>query len=454
MIPLKTSCFATVLILVIWGIRRLTLNRLPKNTFCVLWICAALRLVIPFSIPSRFSVFNLFLMPQPASEVPVHQMMSAVKTEPRITPLTLVWLAGALALAAFFLVSYIRAMVLFRRAVPMEALPEGTPKFLRRVQVKKSGRITGPLTYGVFRPVILLPDTTDWDNTEALSFVLAHEYAHIRRWDCLTKLLMAAALCLHWFNPAVWLLCRFAGRDMELACDEKAIRTLGEENRFSYARVLTEQGCRGHGIFLPASTFGGAKIKERIDAILKSHRRSWVALVISIVLVIVTLAVFATGAKVPEYLPPAKTAAQPDYSDWTSACPDDARLYYIESEVLEKDPVTGSPYRTPVLSLDVVWLLEKGNLYSTGVFADCTPDGSVSLSRERALIPLSEFSCTRFHSGEAFIESFSPEYRQAVSDLLRFSAENCADHFSEDAFSDPSLFTKLTTVVVDKENTD
>lgn len=447
MIPLKTSCFATVLILVIWVIRRLALNRLPKNTFCVLWVCAALRLVIPFSIPSRFSVYNLFLAPKTTSEVPVYQMMSTANPKPQITPLTLVWLAGVLAMAAFFLVSYIRAMVIFRRAVPVEAVPEGAPKFLRHVQIKRSGRITGPLTYGVFRPVILLPDTTDWDNTEALSFVLAHEYAHIRRWDCLTKLLMAAALCLHWFNPAVWLLCRFAGRDMELACDEKAIRTLGDENRFSYARALTEQVSRSHGIFLPASTFGGAKTKERIDAILKSHRRSWVALVISIVLIIVTLAVFATGAQVPENPTPANMETQPDYSDWASACPDDARLYYVESEVVKKDSDADSQRRTPDVRIDVTFLFDDGSIPSTVFSADCTPDGCIILPPGSAPIPMDEFSSTRFQTDQDFIESFSPEYRQAASDMLRFFAEHCAEIYSDPVSCDLSIRTMLTTKI-------
>lgn len=445
MIPLKISCFATVLILAVWVIRCLTVNRLPKNTFCVLWICAALRLVLPYSIPSRFSIFNLFLMPQPTSmEVPVYQMMTPATPKPQITPLTIVWLVGVLAMAAVFLISYIRSMVIFRGAVPVDPLPVSAPKFHRHIQVKASGRIAGPLTYGVFRPVILLPDTTDWENTEEISYALAHEYAHIRRWDCLTKLLMAAALCLHWFNPAVWLLCRFAGRDMELACDEMAIRTLGEENRFSYARALTEQGSRARGIFLPASTFGGAKIKERIDAILKSPRRSWVTLVISTLLVMVTLAVFATGAKLPDYPTPAKTEAQPDYSDWSSACPDRARLYYVESEVIEKDPDADSQRHTPDVRVDIRWLFDNGNMPGNGVLTECTPDGCIILPPGSAPIPMDEFSSTRFQSDKAFIESFSPEYRQAASDFLRFFAERCAEIYSDPALSDLSLCTMVT----------
>lgn len=445
--PLKNSFFATVLILVIWVIRRLTLNRLPKNTFCILWICAALRLVIPFSIPSRFSIYNLVLNPlmqQPTSEVPTYQMMAQMKSAPQVTPLTLIWLAGVLVLAAILLVSYIRSMVIFRRAVPVESLPEGSPKFLRHVRIKKSSRITCPLTYGIFRPVILLPDTTDWEDTAALSYVLTHEYTHIRRWDCLTKLLMAAALCLHWFNPAVWLLCWFAGRDMELACDEMVIRTLGEENRFSYARTLTEQGRREQGIFLPVSTFGGTTVKERVDAILNPCRQSWVILVISIVLVIVTLVVFDTGAKAPKYLTSAEIEAQPDYSDWSSVCPDDARLCNIVSTVDGNSP---DGDQSPVNDVTVwaSWQMNNGAMLGTGCTFECASDGSVILPTGQASIPIDEFSNSRFQNDEEFIDSFSPEYRQAAADLLHYFAEFCANYSSEDVLSDPSICTMLTS---------
>lgn len=449
MILLQNSLSATVLILAVWMLRRVALNRLPKNTFCLLWICAALRLVLPYSIPSRFSIYTLvfnLLMPQPTSfEVPVYQMMAPVTPKPQVTPLTVVWLAGILAMAAVFLISYIRSMVIFRGAVPVEALPVSAPNFHRHVQVKTSGRVAGPLTYGVFRPVILLPEATDWENTEALSFILAHEYAHIRRWDCLTKLLMTTALCLHWFNPAVWLLCRFAGRDMELACDEMAIRTLGEESRFSYARALTEQCSRTRGIFLPASTFGGAKIRERVNAILKSRRCSWVTLVLSALLVMVTLAVFATGAKLPDYQMPAKMETQPDYSDWASACPDGARLYYVESEVMEQDPAADPQRHTPDVLVEVRWVFDNGSMPGSGFLTECTPDGCIILPPGSAPIPMSEFSTTRFQTDKEFIESFSPEYRQAASDFLRFFAEHCAETYSDPALPGLSIFTMLTT---------
>ena len=71
----------------------------------------------------------------------------------------------------------------------------------RPVSIRQSGKITAPLTYGILHPVILMPAETDWTETMRMQYVLAHEYVHIRRFDAVTKLLLTAALCLHWCNP-------------------------------------------------------------------------------------------------------------------------------------------------------------------------------------------------------------------------------------------------------------
>ena len=78
----------------------------------------------------------------------------------------------------------------------------------------------------------------DQQDTQQLSYILQHEYIHIRRWDGLTKLLLTAAVCLHWFDPLVWVMYQLANRDLELACDETLLRQLGEGERTAYARTL------------------------------------------------------------------------------------------------------------------------------------------------------------------------------------------------------------------------
>ena len=101
-----------------------------------------------------------------------------------------------------------------------------------------AGRISSPLTFGVLRPVILVPKKTDWTDETALRYVLEHEFVHIQRFDVLSKLRLIAAGCVHWFNPLVWVMYVLANRDLELSCDETVLRRFGGDIRAAYARVL------------------------------------------------------------------------------------------------------------------------------------------------------------------------------------------------------------------------
>ena len=101
-----------------------------------------------------------------------------------------------------------------------------------------AGRISSPLTFGVLRPVILVPKKTDWTDETALRYVLEHEFVHIQRFDVLSKLLLIAAVCVHRFNLLVWVMYVLANRDLELSCDETVLRRFGGDVRAAYARVL------------------------------------------------------------------------------------------------------------------------------------------------------------------------------------------------------------------------
>ena len=90
----------------------------------------------------------------------------------------------------------------------------------------------------MFHPVILMPTSTKWENTDSLEYVLAHEYVHIRRFDSIRKLALIVVLCVHWFNPLVWGMYVLANRDIELSCDEAVVRLFGESAKTAYARAL------------------------------------------------------------------------------------------------------------------------------------------------------------------------------------------------------------------------
>ena len=96
-----------------------------------------------------------------------------------------------------------------------------------------------------------------------------HEYVHIQRWDALWKLLFALALCIHWFNPLVWLMFVLANRDLELTCDERVIRHFGAGTKQNYAHSLIRMA-EQRSKFAPLySGFSKHVAAERIESIMK-----------------------------------------------------------------------------------------------------------------------------------------------------------------------------------------
>ena len=317
---LEMSLAGGLVILAALPIRALGRDRLPRWTFTALWTLAALRLTAPVRLPFRLSAWTLIRRavlhaPVSAPAVPAsvaHGGQAAVGIVDIIQNLpvphkgtafptgTVVWLAGAALCALGFAIVYIRGRRTFRTALPADSgyLRHwlGAHPLRRRIQIKTSDRIAAPLTYGLIRPVILLPKSVDPEDGAALGFVLAHELAHIRRFDGARKLVLAGVACLHWFNPLVWGMFLLAGRDMELACDQAVLRALGPDSRKDYARTLLRMEEVRGGLGNLASGFSKNAIEERIHAIMKNKKRSLLSGVLALALVLGTGAVFATAA--------------------------------------------------------------------------------------------------------------------------------------------------------------
>ena len=305
-----------VLILFIVVIRTLAIHRLPKTTFLFLWMIAALRLLLPFSIPLPFNihigldVFSDVVQELPSGNIastlpgdspPSYDIGTAVPSPAteHISTFEILWLVGVLLLAIYFSISYFRSMRKFRMSIP-----DNTPyiqnwltahQISRPLAVRSSDLISSPLTYGILHPVILLPKKLDRNDQVALKYVLTHEYVHIRRFDAITKILFAAVLCIHWFNPFVWVMYVLANRDMELSCDAWVIRMMGAKNRSSYALMLIKMEERRNGMSALCSHFGKNAITERIEAIMKFKKTSILACAFALVLVVGATTAFATS---------------------------------------------------------------------------------------------------------------------------------------------------------------
>ena len=139
----------------------------------------------------------------------------------------------------------------------------------RPILVRQSDRISAPLTYGIFRPVILMPKKMDWKNEKQLQYVLSHEYVHIYRYDTVTKLIVTLALCIHWFNHFVWVMYILFNRDIELACDESVIRQFGEKSKSAYSLMLINMEATKSGLLPFCNNFSKNAIEERITAVMK-----------------------------------------------------------------------------------------------------------------------------------------------------------------------------------------
>lgn len=286
-------------------LRVVALHRLPKTAFTTLWGAAWLRLMLPFALPCPFALGALVEPLIPATLVAAIPSYipagSDAGMETAAAPQTSLrfWLglAGALAVAGYFAVGHLRARRLYVTALPITT-PfavrwRQTHPLKRPLRLLQSDQITATLTFGVLRPVILLPKAIQNGDETALRCLLEHEYAHVCRFDVAKKWLLALALCLHWFNPGVWLLYLYANRDMELACDAMALRRCPAIRR-DYALLLVRLA-EQRSVLPLAGHFSALPLQERIITIMKNKKTSLLGgfaagiLVTALVLVLATI---------------------------------------------------------------------------------------------------------------------------------------------------------------------
>ncbi len=307
---LQMSFAGGILILAVIVIRALAINMLPKKAFHALWGISVVRLMIPFSIPSAFSVYSLMGSHAPGNGsqairvLPIGASGQAASMPDSITNAvstwTVVWAAGVLVCAVLFSLAYWKCRKEFQTSIPVGN--DFTENWLsvhqqgRRISIRQSGRFSAPLTYGVLHPVILMPTSTKWENTDSLEYVLAHEYVHIRRFDSIRKLVLIVVLCVHWFNPLVWVMYILANRDIELSCDEAVVRFFGENTKAAYARALISMEETRSGLTPLCSSFSKNAIEERITAIMKIKKTTVFSLVLAGFIVVGTATAFATSA--------------------------------------------------------------------------------------------------------------------------------------------------------------
>ena len=261
-------------------------RRIPRRIISLLWLIPLLRMWIPFGIGSKYGlmavVSKLYTrsitvalpkeFPYPSPELVSMNMMGLAQDyEPfeYKTPLlekvfecaAIVWIVVAAALTLAFFIIYAITLYELRDARHL------------RENIYVSGKLTSPALYGILRPRIIIPEGMAGDD---LTFILLHEQSHRRRGDNFWRMLAFVSAALHWFNPLVWVFLRYALADIELACDERVLRTCGEERKKDYARALVDASFAS-SVFV--SAFGGAGLRVRIENILSYKKLSRLSII-------------------------------------------------------------------------------------------------------------------------------------------------------------------------------
>lgn len=252
---------------------RLGASRLPRQLFVVLWDIALVRLLVPVALPAPVGLNVPWTGAEADSAAPAGLPSWAG-----------IWMVGTAVTAVIMAALCWREWNLLRDALPVDQTGQNMLSSsgiqLRRVRLYVSDRITTPVAGGLFRPRIILPRSyRDWDE-RTFRFVLTHELIHIARSDVLQKILMTAAVCLHWFNPMVWVMRDRLDRDLEKSCDEKVIALLGENSRCDYAETLVELAAQRTCWPVCGNGFGRSATHERIVSMMcrrKVTAAGWIA---------------------------------------------------------------------------------------------------------------------------------------------------------------------------------
>ena len=187
-----------------------------------------------------------------------------------------IWGAGSIYFLIFTIRNY---MVVYRKLKKADkvAVFDG-------VEVRESDMTGLPASFGILRPAIYIPfGFSEWG--EDKEYILWHERMHIRHRDSLKKILMYLVLCIHWWNPLVWLMVHTMNDDLEMACDEAVLAKLGEEKKTVYADTLVRFSMKQSGLEMPAF-FGKSNTENRVKNVLKYHKLPVYAVVIGCVFVV------------------------------------------------------------------------------------------------------------------------------------------------------------------------
>ena len=292
-------------------ILRFVLKKAPKWINVLLWGIVAIRLICPFSFESPLSLIpsaetiplNIGMDSTPTINSGISAINNAVNpiisqsntpmAGASINPLQItigiyeyIWIFGMIALALYTAISYWR----LRRKVDTAVRYKDN--------IFQSENVSFPFVLGIIKPRIYLPFKM---NGQYLEYVVAHEQAHICRKDHWWKPLGFLLLMIHWFNPLMWLAYVLLCRDIELACDEKVIKELGNEQRGDYTQALVACSVNRRMIAACPLTFGEVGVKERVKSVMNYKKPALWVIIIAVIVCVGVAVCFLTNPKQDSY---------------------------------------------------------------------------------------------------------------------------------------------------------
>lgn len=300
--------FTTSIVIACVLIVRMLLQKTPKVFSYALWSVVLFRLICPFSFESMFSLLptkvnpisqDIVYMQIPKIDTGIEAISNSVNVilptatpQVSVNPLQIwliiggrLWLLGAAVLLIYSLVTLLRLK---------KHLQDAT---LCQDNIFTSSKIDTAFVMGVFRPKIYLP--SNLNDTEQ-SYILLHEQTHIKRLDHIVKLMSFLVLCIHWFNPFVWIAFFLSGKDIEMSCDEAVIKRLGNEVKKDYSTSLLTLATGRRIMGCTPLAFGEGDTKFRVKNVLKYKKPAfWVVLVSVIAVVFVVIGLTTNPKDVP-----------------------------------------------------------------------------------------------------------------------------------------------------------
>ena len=332
-ILLSLSVSGALLLLLILGLKPLYKNKFSKRWQYYIWIVVALRFLLPFTPDTTIvgSLFEKFDTTAITNEIPTspnvpvpadtgnskaepiqpnREITTAAMREPVNKYVCLFFIWSALALVLFVrkitvyqgFIQYIKAgnkEVSDIKILNLLSDCEEKLNIKTRVELSCNPLIASPMLIGFFRPRIILP-VGEWEDKE-LSYIFVHELIHYKQRDMFYKWLIQIVVCVHWFNPFVYLLEKEVNKSCELSCDEKVLSVLDDKAKREYGDTLISflksSNLYKSSLASVTLTEGAEQLKERLGAIMKFRKKSKVVIAITTIFTVaVCVCFFVTGA--------------------------------------------------------------------------------------------------------------------------------------------------------------